>query len=103
VGKGPYGQHSDPKVYGGDPKQTLTALAGDDHSVMHSALYAFMKTFGMNYRRGTPGRKILNTFGRDEVLKKLAAFYKGMVERLPNSRELREAADDFFRQHPDLR
>jgi RHS repeat-associated protein len=99
-GKGLEEHHSDPKVYGGLRDQEPTQLPGNVHSALHSALYAFMKTFGMNYKKGVPGRVIQERFGRDKVLTKLAQFYKGVASQHP---DLARAAEDFFKQHPHLR
>jgi hypothetical protein len=84
----------------GCAQQDLIGLSGDTHSAMHSALYAFMKNFGMNYKRGMPGTKILEKHGRAAVLQRLADFYREKGRKYP---ALRQAAEDFFRQHSDLK
>lgn len=59
-----------------------------------------MKTFGMNYRKGMPGDKIVKTFGKDVINEKLAAFYKSMGNISP---EIKKVADEFFKQYPSLK
>ena len=85
------------------PKRTnlwADPISGNVHSALHSAMYGSMKHFGMNYKPGKSGQKVIREHGRPAVLQKLADFYKGMGNQHP---DLKRAADDFFGQHPTLK
>jgi hypothetical protein len=95
-----HGHHSDPKFMGGEPKQPLTNLPDTVHRDLHSDLNKFLRnrTDGagndMAPRRGNSGKKIQETFSRDERLNALRDFYNQNMNKYP------DAARDFFNQHP---
>jgi RHS repeat-associated protein len=94
--------HADPKFMGGDPKQSLTELGEDVHKELHRDLNDFLHTqtdeLGNHMRpqRGNPGSTIRSNFSRDERLSALSEFYRENQEKYP------QAAEDFFKQHPEL-
>jgi hypothetical protein len=99
--------HSDPKFAGGDPKQPLTIIDENIHRQLHKEMSEFLfkktkvlkdkKTVHMRPQRGNSGQDIVQNFGRDKVLDALAEFYKG-----PGAKYT-EVAEDFFKQHPELK
>ncbi|OCG42032.1 hypothetical protein A9G25_04700 [Gilliamella sp. Bif1-4] len=99
--------HSDPKFAGGKSKQPLTIIDEDIHRQLHKEMNAFLvkktkklndeRIVHMRPQRGNSGGKILENFGRKKVLNALAEFYKG-----PGAKYT-EVAEDFFKQHPELK
>ncbi len=97
-----HGHHSDPKFMGGKKKQPLTNLDVQLHKELHKDMNDFLKNktddFGNHMRpqRGNSGQKIRQNFTRQERLDALQEFYRG-----PGAK-YKDAAADFFKQHPDL-
>ena len=95
--------HSDPKFMGGDPKQSLTDIPVPRHQRLHKDLNHFLRgktDAAGNHMRPQPGNsgaKIRGNFTREERLDALAQFYKR------NRSKYRDAARDFFKQHPHLK
>lgn len=55
-------------------------------------------------KKAVTGVEVVKNFGRGAVLEKMATFYKGMSARFGNQYpKIKEAADDFFNQHPHLK
>ncbi len=94
--------HADPKFLGGDPKQPLTKMRARTHRQLHKDLNDFLRqrtdAAGRHMRpqRGNSGAKIQQNFDRSERLEALRDFYRG-----PGAK-YKDAARDFFEQHPDL-
>jgi RHS repeat-associated protein len=92
--------HSDPKFLGGDPKQPLTDLPESVHTELHSDMNDYLRQQTneagdhMRPQKGNPGSEIRSNFTREERLSALANFYK---ENYP------QAAQDFFKQHPEFK
>ena len=91
---------------GGDKKQKLTTLDEQTHRELHKDLNDFLvkktrtieeETFHMRPQRGNSGADIGINFTREERLQALAEFYKGPGAKYG------DVAEDFFKQHPELR
>ena len=90
----------------GDKKQKLTTLDEQTHRELHKDLNDFLvkktkdvkgKDVHMRPQRGNSRYDIWNNFTREERLQALAEFYKG-----PGAK-YEKVAEDFFKQHPELR
>ena len=98
--------HSDPKFMGGNKKQKLTTLDEQTHRELHKDLNDFLvkktkdvrgKDVHMRPQRGNSRYDIWDNFTREERLQALAEFYKGPGAKYG------DVAEDFFKQHPELR
>ena len=102
-----HGHHSDPKFMGGKKNQKLTMLDEVDHRQLHKDLNDFLvnktgvnakgETVHMRPQRGNSGPVIRDNFSRPERLDALAEFYK-----VPGAK-YKDVAEDFFKQHPELK
>jgi hypothetical protein len=97
------GHHSDPKFLGGDPRQPKTQIPRGGHRQLHKDLNDHLHEQAdnagnhMRPQRGNSGAQIRENFSLDQRRQALADFYR------QNRGRYEEAADDFFRQHPDLK
>ncbi len=92
---------------GGKKNQKLTMLDEVDHRQLHKDLNDFLvnktgvnakgETVHMRPQRGNSGSVIRDNFSRPERLDALAEFYKGPGAKYKN------VAEDFFKQHPELK
>ncbi len=88
---------------GGDPKQPLTNLKEGLHKQLHKDMNNFLRqktdAFGNHMRpqKGNSGADIAENFSRNDRLNALAEFYKGQGSKYT------DAANDFFKQHPNLK
>ena len=91
---------------GGDKKQKLTTLDEQVHRDLHKDLNDFLvkktkdvrgKDVHMRPQRGNSRFEIEKNFTREERLQALAEFYKGPGAKYG------DVAEDFFKQHPELR
>jgi RHS repeat-associated protein len=101
--KGTDEHHSDPKFLGGDPKQPTTKLPRPEHKDLHQELNNFLRAKEdangnhMRPQKGNSGSTIRSNFSREERLEAMSEFYK------TKGAQYKEAAVDFFKQHPHLR
>lgn len=78
-----HGHHSDPKQYGGDPRQKLTSMDANEHRAFHSDNRAWRAT--KQWSKNTP---------RERNVEITADQYDLTRNKYP------KAARDFFEQHP---
>jgi hypothetical protein len=76
--------HSDPKEFGGNPRQNLTSMNANEHRAFHSDNRSFRSTKG--WSKDTP---------RERNIEIVADQYDLARKKYP------KAAADFFAQHPD--
>ena len=94
--------HSDPKFMGGEKNQELTEMTQDEHVELHKDLNNHLKEvkneFGNNMApsKSNPGINIRKNFTRSERLNAMSDFYGKFKNKYF------KAAEDFFKQHPDL-
>ena len=89
-------------LWGGDLKQPLTKISEVEHKELHRDMYKFLRQeideYGnhMKPQKGNSGDAIQKNFSRDKLLDALKRFYEEFRDKYP------KAAEDFFKQHPDL-